>query len=1566
MKTQRWLIFCAAFCCAWIAEFSQAGELAQMPLFLSVIPGKPNIMLMVDTSGSMSIKVTANNDTRINIAKTAAKNLVTQLTPASGAAATVRLGLATYNSGKGGKLLFPLKDLDEDQANAIKAQITNFSAGGTTPLATTLSDIGYYFTTGNTTGNLTLHPGKSNETVKTVSEVFTKTDSSPILLGFDPATTESCTVSSKTLTPADMPVGYQSGCGGVNIVSGGATTSSGADSSNPIQMLVVSGVPTICTSQTNPVCQNQQNYGIGSELGPCPSCTDTTGTAETIKFSTSGSYSGTYYDPKIHTTSNPLSIAINGRANIKGYESPDVSKAGVTFSTVTPNSCIIYDADTTTTACDGSECSIMGATDGPCRICATFPGTNPVICNWSDGSGSCSVSGQEVCTQKKCVESKVCTCEGAACSVSTADIQVGSGGASPASSCPPCDDNTGTSEAINFSSGSYSGSYYASGTTPTIAINSRISIHATESPIDPKEDVNFSTVTADVCKVTDSPSSDKSCDDDDCSVKGLGNGICRVCASFPGTDTCSWSNDGSSCKSKEEGKEVCIKEECITKKICNCDPPQAGSACATATVDVKIGTGVSSGGGSNNGGTGGTLLTGTLCFDDTKYYRVQYNGSGDIYGPWSGAQLNWFFSQPGFTEGSLELPTDTQTTCDPSSSDKRPIQNYCQKSFAILISDGLPNGDRFVSNLLKDYTGDCGTKSLCNSTANTLQLPGVSTQLTSSGTACNKTGGTNNMICQNGTKVGRGYETNGSDYLDDVAQALYEMDLRPDLGVAEKANTNMKNNLVTYSVGFADPNLTASSVLSDAASVGGGKFFYAADAAELAAALNSVLTSIAAQVGSSASVATNSTQVGSDTMIYQAKFDSGGWFGNLNAFPIITNSSDANYGGVSDLLWDAATKIPAYSVRNILTYNPTTGAGTTFDCANLTTTQKNNLGISSCVTSDQGVWRLNYIRGDKSHELKNAKRVLNPGNSNDTETRSSSATEAIFRNRTRLDPLTNYAIPSNATYPTDPWVLGDIINSNPIYVANDDYGYSELSLEGGSYNSFRASISDRRPMIYVGANDGMLHGFDASSSTTTGGKEIVAYIPDAVYKKFINFSNSGYSHHYFVDGSPVVADAYFASGWHTVLVGTTGAGGKSIFALDVTNPGKKGDDSSGFNASSVLWEINDTTAPNNSDLTSDTPSKRGFANNLGYTLSQPSIVRLHDSSWAAVFANGYESAHNSAVLYIVNIQNGNIIRAIEAINSDESSFTTENGLSTPIPVDTDGDKIVDYIYAGDLRGNLWKFDVTDSDNTKWAVANYGKPLYIACDQDINAPCPSDHRQPITAKPEVGYGSTKSSYMVYFGTGKYFESADNNLTNSQRQSVYGIADNAVTVPSTGSKTRSNLAVQTITATTTQNGKNWRSSSSNGCSGDGWFMDLPESGERVITNPQLRGDRLIFTTLIPLPPSESDDCNKISNGTGWLMELSALCGGPISSDLPPWDVNNDGKIDSSDLINGKSPSGIQPDVGIPTMPGIVRLDPDTNPNLEQKYVTGSTGAIQNLRESFSDGSANIGRRSWNQIN
>ncbi len=419
-------------------------------------------------------------------------------------------------------------------------------------------------------------------------------------------------------------------------------------------------------------------------------------------------------------------------------------------------------------------------------------------------------------------------------------------------------------------------------------------------------------------------------------------------------------------------------------------------------------------------------------------------------------------------------------------------------------------------------------------------------------------------------------------------------------------------------------------------------------------------------------------------------------------------------------------------------------------------------------------------------------------------------------------------------------------------------------------------------MLYVGANDGMLHGFDA-----TDGQEKFAYIPNAVMGDLKELADPLYTHQYFVDAPPRVADAYFGSDtWKTVLVSSLGAGGKALFALDVTDPDAFVE--SGFDGSKVLWELSDT---DDSDI--------------GHSLGQSSIVRLNNGSWAAIFGNGYESTSNKAKLFIVDITTGSIIKKFDTL---QGSVGSPNGLSTPIAVDSEGDRSTDIIYAGDLQGHLWKFDVSDTNPANWKIA-FGttatpEPLFRACNED---PCVTP--QAITAKPQVGE-HPDGGLMVYFGTGKFYETGDNVIGASpQVQTYYAIRDNhATTAISSLVEGRDELQPQTITTEVSANGSAYRITSNEtvdyshaGSPEHGWYMDLLNSGgsgqgERVIAGSRLKNGRIIFVTFIPNP---DDPCASSGNGSvSWLMEMDAISGGPL--DNSAFDVNNDGQFNQDDAL------------------------------------------------------------------
>lgn len=461
--------------------------------------------------------------------------------------------------------------------------------------------------------------------------------------------------------------------------------------------------------------------------------------------------------------------------------------------------------------------------------------------------------------------------------------------------------------------------------------------------------------------------------------------------------------------------------------------------------------------------------------------------------------------------------------------------------------------------------------------------------------------------------------------------------------------------------------------------------------------------------------------------------------------------------------------------------------------------------------------------------------------------------------------------------------LGDIVNSSPLLVAGANYSISNANnLEGSdSYATYRSEQAGHST-IYVGANDGMLHAFDAKT-----GEERFAFIPSAVIKNLPILTAEDYgkeggtSHRYFVDGSPVARDVYFNNAWHKVLLGSLGAGGRSVFALDITDPDNP----------ELLWEFS-----NEDD------------SDMGYSIPTPGIFRLHTGDWAALVPNGYDSGSNSAVLFILNIETGEVIKKLTAtpeLEDGESVDSLANGLSRLMGFDINNDGIVDYAYAGDLLGNLWRFDLIDTsaDNPLTDDANAddlkvsfgGAPLYVA----RNA---QGKRQPITAAPLLTRHPSGLGYIVTFGTGRYLTVLDKS--NSDQQSVYGIWDRKTAGESTSSsltdnKSRSNLVGQVFTETTF-NGKKAYSLSQNAIgwydgqgTGDGnvdkwgWFIDLPANGERMVYNMRMLGNTQLLTTITP----SDDPCEAGLTGTAYGIN-STTGGATLYS---TFDLDGDGAYD-----------------------------------------------------------------------
>jgi type IV pilus assembly protein PilY1 len=701
---------------------------------------------------------------------------------------------------------------------------------------------------------------------------------------------------------------------------------------------------------------------------------------------------------------------------------------------------------------------------------------------------------------------------------------------------------------------------------------------------------------------------------------------------------------------------------------------------------------------------------------------------------------------------------------------------------------------------------------------------------------------------------------------------------------------------------------------------------------------------IDSRLSSASSASVNSGSISDLTRIYQTRFNSGTWTGQLLAFAINDDGTLGN--GVPPLTdaeaeWDAAQELPAWGSRQIITRD-STGADIAFRWNSLDTPRQTQLGSEAL---------LEYLRGNGTNE----------GN-------------VAGRFRPRLVSK-----------------LGDIVSSAPLFVGRPPFRYRD-NLEGSgsvAYSTFVAANdtdAERAPMVYAGANDGMLHGFNANT-----GVEVFAFVPTPMFKligagplaRITRLAQQNYVHEYFVDGSPSLGDAYWGGAWHTVIAGGLNKGGQGIYALDVTSTSRLAAAETLANAQdTILWEFTDVDDAD-----------------LGLTFSQPSIVKSHDTTaggtgrWVVAFGNGYNSTltdgasstTGNAVLFIRDAATGAHIAKLDTgIGNAQrpTGVAWDNGLSTPTFVDLDADRIVDYAYAGDLYGNMWKFDLRDANPANWKVA-YGtttkRPLFTAVDA-------SGNRQPITVRPEVTRGPKGAGMLVLFGTGKYLEPADLLDSPVRPQSFYGIIDR-----NTGSgavdrvTSRAALTQQTIDNEVTYDPPDpdgatnplpdpppikARITSDNPVGDSGWYMDLvsPVEGyqnEKQVSTPIVRNGNVIFTTVIP----EANPCS--GGGRSWIMELSVLSGRRL--DDAPFDINNDGKFDDQDLIpvtdaNGDTvyipPSALASEdgMGILQSPGVVDGEREAGP-VQYKYSPGSSGSIQRITEN--PGSGTTGRQSWRQI-
>ncbi|MDO9001897.1 MAG: PilC/PilY family type IV pilus protein [Aquabacterium sp.] len=614
---------------------------------------------------------------------------------------------------------------------------------------------------------------------------------------------------------------------------------------------------------------------------------------------------------------------------------------------------------------------------------------------------------------------------------------------------------------------------------------------------------------------------------------------------------------------------------------------------------------------------------------------------------------------------------------------------------------------------------------------------------------------------------------------------------------------------------------------------GRGQYWSASDPSAVSEAIGAALSNVERTDGASSSAATSSLKPvkGTDNQVFVAKYTTVAWTGELVAYSLNGDTGEIN---TSVEIWNAKKEIAKLNPadRNIYYAQPgaTTPTRRDFNYTNLsadglgghftnycgkplTPTQCNNLDADPKVQANLGANLVNFLRGDAT---------LSSYNYTDgTE----SKTAVVYRARESM--------------------LGDVINASPVYVSKPPFHYVDTG-----YSEFVSTHANRRPVVFSAANDGMLHAFAATTTTGTGavsaGTELWSFIPTAVMPELYRLADTNYAdrHHFFVDGTPTVGDIRVGSTWKTILVGGLNAGGKSYYALDITNPLDP----------KILWEFTDA--------------------NMGLTYGTPIITKRANGTWVVVLTSGYNNTtgDGNGRLYVLDANTGRPVSDIPNGIPTMTSGTTPAGTSaTPSGlgklnawIEDNTDNTSTRFYGGDMLGNLWRFDI---DNL---VEPHGKAMLLATFQ-INSSTP----QPITTRPETAVVTYDSvSYpVILVATGRYLGLGD--IVDTTTQSIYAVKDSLATTGLGDVRQRTDMVTQTLTNATTKtrtaskNAVNWATQK-------GWRVDLPTSGERVSVDMQLQ-----YTTLAAISAIPGSSVCSPSGGSGWNYTFDISTGSAPSS-------------------------------------------------------------------------------------
>ncbi len=683
-----------------------------------------------------------------------------------------------------------------------------------------------------------------------------------------------------------------------------------------------------------------------------------------------------------------------------------------------------------------------------------------------------------------------------------------------------------------------------------------------------------------------------------------------------------------------------------------------------------------------------------------------------------------------------------------------------------------------------------------------------------------------------------------------------------------------------------------------------GEYFSAKDPIELSRSLYKIVANIIKRKGRASAGSNSSSIISSSSLTFRTGFDTSDWSGFLIAAPLNTD------GSLGSVQWDANCKLTGglcasmnntfvsasrnHSTRNIFTYDKVTNTQHPFHTVEMSTTETarilnsdyyKNVAINNSVTLDDFI---HYIRGDKLLENQNG------GN---------------FRDRKSL--------------------LGDIIHAKAEIIRGPSASYDDnlwgassperLAADlGNGYTEFKNTNKDRKSVVLAGANDGMLHAFDTGlESIISGGDELWAYIPYASLDGISELANPQYNHKSFVDASPYVRDAYINGQWSTVVLGSLRKGGKSYYALDMGNKPSL--------EPKVLWEFSDL----------DEPDDMGYSYGRGLITRVVNQSSTADSKWIALIPNGYNSNNQQSVLYAVDMATGNLLHKW---NYNVGNLQNPNGMGPPAAADFvnyDGNPLnpkyesdlgTDYAYAGDLAGNVYRFDMQKIFTSTLS----SKPELLFS---------GNRNQAITTAPRILTPEDGTeNVIVAFGTGKYLELGD-RVAKPLNQYVVGLKDSRQMVTTYNiNDTRlveqfisTNLDKRTLTSKSVNTTQSWK-------------IKLPVSGERIVSFLGRNNNEKLLT-IASIIPNAGDPC--LSGGKSWVMIIDGKSGGAPSQGSFFDFGNSDGFL-VNDLVLG---------FNYLTLPGggqsFLNLD------LSGSGITGSGTQITLNRTS------RWSRRSWHRI-